>query len=88
MTVSAPQKEPRGCSTLCVPISPERYTQIINSPEEFRRTLDQFYGEMPELFPPAFAQGYRLKDARTSAKLGLRLRRIECKATGAAFTIR
>jgi hypothetical protein len=43
---------------------------------------------MPELFPKAFASGYTLKDARISAKLGLRLRRICGKATGAAFTIR
>src|SRR5262249_55293066 len=50
--------------------------------------LDTAFHDCPELFPEAFAQGYRLKDDRTSAKLGLRLRRIECKATGAAFSVR
>jgi hypothetical protein len=40
------------------------------------------------LFPEGFVQGYTLKDKRTSAKLGLRLRRIECKASGQAFTVR
>jgi hypothetical protein len=43
---------------------------------------------MPELFPKAFATGYTLKDSRVSAKLGLRLRRLCCKATGQAFTVR
>src|SRR5262249_7090793 len=42
----------------------------------------------PELFPKAFAQGYTLKDSRLSAKRGLRLRRIRCKATGQTFSVR
>src|SRR5262249_16209451 len=40
------------------------------------------------LFPQDFSSGYTLQDHRTSKKLGLRLRRIRCKATGAAFTVR
>lgn len=54
----------------------------------FRRLLDQAYREYPELFPAAFAAGYTLKDSRRSVQRGLRLRRVECKATGAAYTIR
>ena len=83
-----PQHKPRGCSTICLPISPDLYRQVIDSPQQFRRTLDRLYRQMPELFPKAFAQGYTLKDRRLSAKRGLRLRRITCKATGAAFTVR
>src|SRR5947209_11632742 len=79
---------PRGCSTICLPISPDLYQQVIDSPQRFRHTLDQCYRDSPELFPKAFAQGYTLKDDRVSAKLGLRLRRIECKATGEAFSVR
>jgi hypothetical protein len=79
---------PRGCSTICLPIGKDLYQSVIDSPHEFRRTLDRFYRLMPELFPTAFASGYTLKDARTSAKLGLRLRRVRCKATGQAFTVR
>jgi hypothetical protein len=77
-----------GCSTICLPISKDDYLQVIDDPPAFRRWLDRAFAEAPELFAEAFAQGYTLKDARTSAKLGLRLRRIECKATGAAFTVR
>lgn len=43
---------------------------------------------MPELFPEGFAQGYRLKESRTSRKLGLTLRRVRLKATGEMFTVR
>jgi hypothetical protein len=82
------QQKPRGCSTICLLIDQDRYQQLIDSPEEFRRWLDHAFRDMPELFPKAFASGYTLKDVRVSGKLGLRLRRIECKATGAAFTVR
>lgn len=82
------QEKPRGSSTICLPISEDRYTQLIDSPLEFRRWLDAAYHDMPELFPKCFAQGYTLKDDRRSVKTGLRLRRIECKATAEAFTVR
>lgn len=78
----------RSCSTLCLPISKDRYLQIIDDPRRFRAWLDEGFRTSPELFPLPFAQGYRLKDARVSAKTGLRLRRIRLKATGAAFSVR
>ena len=83
-----PAPQPRGFSTICLPLSKERYQQVINSPTLFRHWLDEAFGATPELFPAAFASGYTLKDARVSAKRGLRLRRIRCKATGAAFSVR
>jgi hypothetical protein len=76
------------CSTICLPISKDDYLALIDSPEQFRRWLDSAYRDCPEFFPEAFAQGYALKDHRTSAKLGLRLRRVEWKATGQAFSVR
>jgi hypothetical protein len=83
-----PNPKPRGFSTLCLPISPQRYQQVIASPTLFRHWLDQAFRDTPELFPAAFAQGYLLKDDRVSAKRGLRLRRICCKASGAALSVR
>jgi hypothetical protein len=77
-----------GCSTLCLPIRKDDYLKTIDSPRLFRRWLDQTFRTCPELFPAAFAKGYTLKDVRVSAKLGLRLRRVACKATGRAFTVR
>jgi hypothetical protein len=85
---AASETLPRGSSTICLPIDQARYQVLIDSPVAFRGWLDESFAKHPELFPKAFAGGYLLKDIRTSAKLGLRLRRIECKATRAAFSVR
>ena len=87
MAASAGQK-PRGFSTICLPFDQQGYEQAIADPAAFRAALDRLFLEHPELFPEAFAQGYLLKDSRVSKKLGLRIRRIECKATGEAFSVR
>jgi hypothetical protein len=71
-----------------LPVSKERYQEVIDSPTRFRQWLDECFHATPELFPAAFASGYTLKDNRVSVKRGLRLRRIRCKATGAAFSVR
>jgi hypothetical protein len=83
-----PHPKSRGCSTICLPIRKDLYEQLIDSPPLFRAWLDQTFQDHPELFPKAFAQGYTLLDSRVSRKRGLRQRRIRCKATGAAFSIR
>jgi hypothetical protein len=78
----------RPCSTICLPFDQDRYDQDVEDPVRFRRQLDRLFLAMPELFPKAFAEGYALKDSRTSAKLGLRVRRVRCKATGESFSVR
>jgi hypothetical protein len=78
----------RRCSTLCLPFDQDSYDQAVEDPARFRRELDRLFLAVPELFPGSFAAGYRLKDARTSAKLGVRLRRVRLKATGESFTVR
>src|SRR5437763_5560047 len=78
----------RRCSTICLPVSKGAYLACIDSPAAFRRWLDGAFRDAPELFPKGFAQGYTLKDSRFSAKRKLRLRRVVCKATGAAFSVR
>jgi hypothetical protein len=77
-----------GCSTICLPIAKHDYLTCIDHPKKFRVWLDGAFRDSPELFPTAFADGYTLKDDRTSKKTGLRLRRIECKATRQVFTVR
>ena len=77
-----------GRSTICLPIDKDDYLTLVDDPTAFRRWIDDSFRDSPELFPEGFAQGYLLKDGRTSTKLGLPLRRIECKATGRAFTVR
>jgi hypothetical protein len=83
-----PSPKPRGFSTICLPIRKDRYLHIVASPALFRQWLDEAFRDNPELFPAAFASGYTLKDRRLSRKRGLPLRRIRCKATGAAFSVR
>jgi hypothetical protein len=78
----------RRCSTLCLPIGKDDYQDLIADPACFRAWLDQSFRACPELFPKAFSGGYRLKDARTSARTGLRLRRVRLKATGESFSVR
>jgi hypothetical protein len=78
----------RPCSTICLPVGKDAYQQLIGDPARFRAWLDAAFRDHPELFPKAFAGGYRLKDGRTSAKTGLRLRRIRCKSTGQSFSVR
>jgi hypothetical protein len=78
----------RRCSTICLPIDQDSYQGLVHDPARFRAWLDAAFRDCPELFPKAFGEGYRLKDGRTSAKTGLRLRRVRLKATGASFSVR
>ncbi len=77
----------RGHRTLCLPIAEESYRRIVGAPGEFRRTIDDCFRRMPELFPADFAHGYQLKDDRMSAKQGLLIRRIVTR-DGTAYSIR
>jgi hypothetical protein len=71
-----------------LPTSKETYLSCIDSPTAFRCWLDMAFRATPELFPKGFARGYTLKDSRFSAKRGIRLRRVRCKATGQVFSVR
>jgi hypothetical protein len=87
MAMSAGPK-PRGCSAICLPFDQDACRKAVADPVAFRLALDRLFRLVPELFPEAFAQGYTLKDSRFSKKLGLVIRRIECKTAGEAFSIR
>ena len=87
MAQSLATRSPRGHRTLCLPISEETYSRIVNDPGAFRRTVDDCFRQTPESFPPNFARGYELKDDRTSAKQEILIRRILLK-DGAAYSIR
>jgi hypothetical protein len=78
----------RSCSTICLPVSKDAYRDIVADPGCFRCWLDQSFLDCPELFPKAFADGYRLKDERCSAKTGLTVRRILCTSSGQSFSVR
>jgi hypothetical protein len=78
----------RRCSTICLPASKDDYLELLDSPDAFRRWVDQAFRDSPELFPEDFARGYTLKDFRSSKRLGIRTRRIRLKATRQAFSVR
>jgi hypothetical protein len=80
-------RSPRQHRTICLPISEEAYPQIVNDPSEFRRTIDDCFRRMPELFPANFAHGYRLKDDRFSVKQEVLIRRVRLR-DGTAYSIR
>lgn len=76
----------RGHRTICLPIPEETYRQIIDDPRLFRRSLDDCFQRMPELFPRNF-QGYQLMGHRVSVKQGVKIRRIVLN-DGTAYSIR
>lgn len=76
---ASPRLPPRGSRTIYLPIAESEYSSTVEDPDAFRAWLDEQYLTSPELFPPGFEQGYVLKDARTSSKLLLRLRRIQLR---------
>lgn len=78
---------PRGSRTICLPIAEEEYVRVVASPTLFREVLDRYFAAMPEVFPPAFAEGYRMKDDRTSRNTGVRSRRIKLR-DGTSYSIR
>jgi hypothetical protein len=86
MAGSLATRSSRGHRTLCLPIPEETYQQIIDDPHAFRRTLDDCFQWMPELFPRNF-QGYQLMGHRESVKRRVKIRRIILK-DGTAYSIR
>lgn len=87
MAAEIATRSSRGHRTICLPIPEPAYPQIVLDPKEFRRTIDDCFQRMPELFPANFAQGYRLKDDRFSAKQEVLIRRIVL-GDGTAYSIR
>jgi hypothetical protein len=76
MAKSLATRASRGYRTLCLPIAEETYRRVVADPAEFRREIDDCFRRMPELFPAKFADGYQLKDDRTSSKQEVPIGRI------------
>src|SRR5512147_1197357 len=86
MAETAATHTSRGHRTICLPIPEPTYQRIIDDPCAFRRTLDDCFQRMPELFPRNFP-GYQLMGHRVSAKRGVTIRRVRLK-DGTAYSIR
>ena len=77
----------RGHRTICLPITEDAYSRIIDDPRAFRGTLDDGFPAAPELFPTDFALDYQLKEGSVPAKQRIRIRRIILRE-GTAYSIR
>src|SRR6516164_8975752 len=87
MAESFATQSSRGHRTICLPIPEATSRQIIDDPGAFRRTLDDSFRRMPELFPRNFDDGYQLMGHRMSVKQGVTIRRILLN-DGTAYSIR
>jgi len=76
---------PRENRTICIEF-PTNYDETLNNPSAFRAVVDGNYKRHPELFPLEIAEGYELKEIRTSKKTAITVRRI--LINGISYTIR
>ena len=72
--------------TICLPLNEKDYDRLVRNAKKFRAYLDRMKEAFPELLPVEIACGYRMKDNRSSNKLGLIIRRI--KIGKASYSIR
>ena len=69
---------------ITLPVETEKYNEIVDDSQAYRKWLDEMIATHPELFPASIRVGYTLHDERGSDKLeGVRLRRICLKARNA-----
>ena len=72
------------CKRITLPITMEKYREIVGDYRTFRAWVDEMIVQHAELFPTAIRDGYTLHDERGSDKLkGIRLRRICLKTRDA-----
>jgi len=76
----------RGHRTICLPIAEEADRQIVDDPVAFRRTIEEWCRDMPELFPWNL-DGFPLMGHRVSAQQGVMIRRLRLK-DGTTYSIR
>ena len=83
------KKSQRGFKTICVPMFDEQeYQVIVENQQLFRQYLDEMREKHPEIFPSGMEKGYSLYGLIKSSKLGLRIRRIQLKATKQIYQVR
>ena len=72
------------CKRITLPITMEKYNEILGNWCAYREWVDEMIVQYPELFPDAIRAGYNLHDERGSDKLeDMRLRRICLKTRDA-----
>jgi hypothetical protein len=83
-----PTRKPDRCNrTICLPIDEPLYGEVMSDVTLFRQWLAGQYELYPELFPDRFAGGFSMKDRRTSARLGIEIRRVTLR-DGSDWSVR
>jgi len=73
---------------IVLPIEPADYRRQVQDRHRFRQWVDAMFGQYPELFPEAFAEGYHLHDLRHSSKMPeVPIRRIRLPRTGEVYRV-
>ena len=80
-------KAARTIRTICLPVLEVEYNEIVADSGRFREWIDHAARDLPEVFPELVRRGYTMKDSRTSAKLGVKVRRIELR-DGTGWSVR
>ena len=65
----------------------QEYQVIVENQQLFRQYLDEMREKHPEIFPSGMEKGYSLYGLIKSSKLGLRIRRIQLKATKQIYQV-
>jgi hypothetical protein len=79
---------PRGYRTIRLPIAKADYERFMSDNGFAKATLATLYEQHPELFPPAFTQGYVLNGfSAVSRKQGRCCRRVQLRADATVWTV-
>jgi len=77
------------CNHICLPFeSEQQYSVCVANPFRYRKFLAAQFEKHPELFPPAFSEGYEFHSRYRQKKQDLVVRRIKLKASEKVLAIR
>ena len=83
-----PTQKPERCNrTICLPIDEPFYGEVMSEVTLFRQWLAGQHELDSALFPDIFADGFSRKDRRTSARLGIQIRRVTLR-DGSDWSVR
>ena len=84
------QDKVRGQYVLTLPLENDNYADFLRDPLYARATLEGLYASHPELFPLQWEAGWTLNGSASESKKmpGLKLRKVQLKATGKFYRIR
>ena len=81
--------EVKGIKMICIPCGNTEYEKIVDDRDAFRKYIVRLYTVYPELFPISMCDGFVFNGFQPlSAKLGIRIRRIQIGHEKESFSVR